>query len=160
MTTRALTSYALALLIVACVEPAFRLTVTFPGPVEVETGAEVRYQGVWVGSVSEIALRQPSATEPALVEISLEIDDAELTLREADVFEIVSDGLLGDSYVRITPAPEASPALAPGATVAGLSPLATRVRESAADALEALAELAKQKLGSVGDEAEEPPVAE
>ncbi len=141
-----------ALLSTACQPPtAFPLAVTFVGPVDLEVGAEVRYQGVQVGEVVEVSLRQPSPREPARVELSLLIEDPNVTLREADVFEIVSGGLLGDSYVRVTAAAEASQPLAPGATVAGLSPFVTRVRESTLDVLDALTDLAVQKRDALLD---------
>ena len=150
---RALLAILIAALLSTGCQPstAFPVAVTFVGPVDLEVGAEVRYQGVQVGEVVEVSLRQPSPREPARVELSLLIEDPNVTLREADVFEIVSGGLLGDSYVRVTAAAEASQPLAPGATVAGLSPFVTRVRESTLDVLDALTDLAVQKRDALLD---------
>ena len=65
-----------ALLSTACQPPAaFPVSVTFIGPVDVEVGAAVRYQGVAVGEVVGVSLRQPSPRQPALVELSLGIED-------------------------------------------------------------------------------------
>ena len=141
-----------ALLSTTCQPPAaFPVAVTFVGPVDLEVGAGVRYQGVRVGEVVEVSLRQPSPTEPALVELSLSIEDPGVTLREADVFEIVSDGLLGENYVRVTAAADTSQPLPPGATVVGLPPFVTRVRESMSNALASLADLAWQKSDAMLD---------
>jgi ABC-type transporter Mla subunit MlaD len=104
-----------------------------------------------VGEVEKVSLRQPSPREPARVELALLIEDPKITLREADVFEIVSDGLLGDSYVRVTAAAETSEPLSPGATVAGRSPFVSRVLESTSNALDALADLAKQSRDAMLD---------
>jgi len=149
-----------ALLLTACPpgKAPFALKATFVGPVELETGAEVRYQGVRVGEVDGVSLRQDSPEQPARVELSLRIEDPNVTLREADVFEITSDGMLGEDYVRITAAAEPSEPLASGATVTGLPPFVTRVRESTSEVLDSLAELAKQQrdalLRSISRESE------
>lgn len=151
--TRALHAIFIAALLATGCQPsaAFPVTVTFVGPVELEVGADVRYQGVRVGEVEKVSLRQPSPREPARVELALLIEDPKITLREADVFEIVSDGLLGDSYVRVTAAAETSEPLSPGATVAGRSPFVSRVLESTSNALDALADLAKQSRDAMLD---------
>ena len=55
-----------ALLSTACQPPAaFPVAVTFVGPVDLEVGAAVRYQGVPVGEVVEVSLRQPSPMVPS-----------------------------------------------------------------------------------------------
>lgn len=150
-----------------CAEPAFRMSVTFVGPLDVEPGADVRYQGVRVGTVERVSLQQPAPDRPARVQLSLVIEDASITLRESDLFEAVTDGLLGADYVRVTPSPGSSPPLAPGATVAGLPPFVTRVRDSTTQALDTLGDLARQKseavleaLAGLGDDAEAPPEAD
>lgn len=137
---------AVALLLFACVEePPFELAVTFVGPLEIQAGAEVRYQGVTVGKVDAISLRQPEPQQPALVELSLSIHDRDITLREGDLFEVVSDGLLGDDYVRVTAARKPSAPLASGSTIGGRAPFLTRVLESADQALGSLGELAREQ---------------
>lgn len=119
--------------------------VSWPGPVDLEVGAEVRYQEVAIGRVISISLLQPASDAPARVELGLRIDDRGVALREADVFQIESDGLLGDRYVAITPAEEPSAPLLPGAQIAGTPPLATRMRESADAAIDSLGELARRR---------------
>jgi len=155
---------AALLLLVACGPPPFQMSVTFVGPVELEPGAEVRYQGVQVGEVAAVALRQDAREQPALVEVSLTITDPGITLREKDLFEIVTDGLLGEEYVRVTPATETSRPIEQGASVAGLPPFVTRVRESMAGALDSLGTLAQDQsdalleaLAGSADEEESPP---
>ena len=135
-----------ALVLFGCaVKPPFELAVRFAGAFEIEAGAEVRYQGVLVGKVEAVSLRQTAPEQPALVELSLSIYDRNITLREGDVFEIVSDGLLGDDYVRVTAGREPSEPLASGSTVAGRAPFLTRVLESADEALGSLGELAREQ---------------
>jgi hypothetical protein len=143
--TAARAMLAAALLGVACGDPPFRMTVAFRGPLELEAGAEVRYNGVPIGRVEAVELYQPEATDPAAVEVVLAIDDPEVTLREADVFEVVSGTLLDDAHLRVTPSQEPSPPLERGARVAGLPPLVTRVRDSTAETLDLLIDLVKQK---------------
>ena len=135
-----------ALLLSGCaLEPPFELAVTFVGPLEIEAGAGVRYQGVIVGKVAAVSLRQPAPEQPALVELSLSIHDRSITLREADLFEVVSDGLLGENYVRVTAGRESSEPLASGSTVGGRAPFLTRVLESAEQTLGDLGELAREQ---------------
>jgi ABC-type transporter Mla subunit MlaD len=110
--------------------------VAFAGPVEVQTCADVRYQGVSIGDVRSISLRQSHSDQPAQVVLELGIVDQGVTIREADSFTIESEGLFGDFYVAITASPERSPPLAFGATVAGTPPVFTRLTESATSALE------------------------
>ena len=158
----------LAVGLAACAaEPPFQLTVTFVGEVELEVGAEVRYQGVPVGEVDGIALRQSEPNRPAKVEIALSIDDPAVTLRASDVFEVASDGLIGENFVRVTPGPEPSRPLEPGETVAGLPPFVTRVKESMAEALDSLGTLAQDQsdalleaLAELGVDDEAPPETE
>jgi len=132
----------------SCGPPPLTFTVTFPGEATLEAGAVIRYQGVDVGEVSEVGLGQADPERPAQVEVVCKIEDPEITIRRDDLFEIASDGLLGEDYLRITPIPEASPAIEPGSTVAGVPPLVTRVRESAEETLDSLESFAKEKAGS------------
>lgn len=142
-----------ALFALACPAPdsGFPLAVTFAGRVELEPGAEVRYQEVPVGQVTGMSLRQAEPDQPALVELALRIDDPNVTLRRKDVFEIVSDAALGESYVRVTAAPGTSEPLEAGQTVSGLPPFVTRVRESTSEVLDSLADLAKHKSDALLD---------
>ncbi|MGH0028951.1 MAG: MlaD family protein [Myxococcota bacterium] len=139
------------LLAAACTPPAFELTVTFPGPVDIEAGAEVRYQGVPVGTVAEVSLTQPDPEEPARVELHVVIHDDTITLRRDDVFEIDSDGLMEDEHLSISAAPEPSTPLANGAVVAGRPDLAARMAESAEQAFEKLGALAREQAEILAD---------
>lgn len=131
-----------------CGPPPFAFTVTFPGEATLEPGAAIRYQGVEVGEVTAVTLRQTDPERPARVEVACAIEDPEITIRRDDAIEIASDGLLGENYLRITPLPGASPAIAAGSTVAGIPPLVTRVRESAEETLSSLESFAREKAGS------------
>lgn len=141
-------------------EPPYTISVTFPGPLDIERGASVRYQGIEVGEVAAVELRQPSADAPAIVELTLEIDDRKIALREADVFEVKTDGLMGDDYVSISAADEPSEPLASGSRIAGTPPLTTRLRDSAGDALERFGDAFSEAVRSYREaEADEAPGA-
>jgi ABC-type transporter Mla subunit MlaD len=142
---RWLARVACPLWLFACGPPSFELTVTFPGPPPLQVGSLVKYRGVPVGGVVEVGLGQSSPSSPAEVELRVVIDDRDVVLREGDVFDVASDGLLEDAYLRIIPAPEGATPLAPGARVAGRAPLASRVAETTEQALERLGELAREQ---------------
>ena len=137
------------LTLLACGPPDFTLHVTFPEPVDIDEGARVMYQGIAVGRVECIALRQEAPDEPALVEITLSISDPEVTIREADRIHLTAQGVPGTASVQIQPSPELSPPLEPGATVTGIPPLVTRVQQSLGAAIDALGELASEKAREV-----------
>jgi ABC-type transporter Mla subunit MlaD len=152
----------IAVLTLACGPATPDVRVSWGEPVEIEVGAAVRYRGVPIGEVVSVALLQSEATSPAQVELGLRIDDASVTLRADDVFEISSDGLLGDRYVAITPAPGPSEPLPRGARVVGTPALATRMRESADAVMQSLGEMAREKTDALIDawaraEEERPP---
>jgi ABC-type transporter Mla subunit MlaD len=132
-------------LALACFGPALEIHVSFVGPVEIEEGSPVIYQGVEIGRVSAISLSQESPQRPANVTLTLAITSSDVRLREGDRFEISSAGLLRDNVVRVTPAPEESPPLANGATVAGVPPVVTRLTESLGSAVDAVSEAASEK---------------
>ena len=125
--------------------PRFELEVHFAGRVEIEPGAPVVYQGVEIGEVLETTLSQASPSSPAEVTLRLGITNQEVTLRQNDVFEVVSGGLLSARIVRITPFVGESPPLEPGARVAGVPPLVTRVSDSLAEAVDSVSQLAAEK---------------
>jgi len=137
---------------VACGEPDFVVHVVFPGSVEIEEDAPVRYQGVVIGKVEAISLHQESPDQPAQIRLTLAISEPGVTLREQDAFHVTSDRLLGESELRIVPAAEPSPPLEPGATVAGVPPLVTRVGESLDAAVQALTDLAAETAQQVLDD--------
>lgn len=121
----------------------FELAVTFAGRLQIEPGADVRYQGVRVGEVTLVSLRQARPNRPAFVQLSLAIDPS-VTLREGDDFEVTSDGS-GPQYVRVTPSPDPSPPLVAGTTVTGTPPFVTEVRESVRGALKSLTDFAREE---------------
>jgi len=141
---------------VACGPPPFVVHVVFSGPVDVEPGARVLYQGVEVGRVTGVSLEQPSPEAAARVRVSLAIDDPEIRLREADRFHVASEGVMGEDVVEIVPAPQPSPALASGDTVAGVPPILTRMEdaldEAAESAREFVSEAVRQALETLGRE--------
>jgi ABC-type transporter Mla subunit MlaD len=141
----------LAATLAGCGPPPFTFTVTFPGEASLEPGAVIRYQGVDVGEVTAVALRQSDPERAARVEVICAIEAPEITIRRDDLIEIASDGLLGEDYLRITPIPESSPAIEPGSVVAGIPPFVTRVRESAEATLDSLESFAKEQAGSLLD---------
>ncbi len=148
-------AFAALLGLLACGDPDFRVHVVFEESVAIERGAPVMYQGVVVGEVEAVSLWQESPDRPARVELTLAIEDPEVTLREADLFQVSSRLVGGATAVQITPSPDPSPPLAPGARVAGVPPLATRVSESVGAAIDAITELATQKAQEVLDQVAE-----
>ena len=137
---------------VACGEPDFVVHVVFPGSVGIEEEAPVLYQGVVIGKVETISLRQESPERPARIQLTLAISDPRVTLRQQDAFHVTSGISLGKRSLRIVPAPEPSPPLESGATVAGVPPLVTQVGESVDAAVEALTELAAETAQQVLDD--------
>ena len=135
--------------LLACERPPEGLWVRFPGPVDLEVGAAVRYQGVPVGEVTSVTLQQETPASPAVVEVGIHVESPGITLRAADVFEIESDGLLGENYVAITAATQASEPLPPGARIDGTPPLSVRVREGAHDAIESLSDFAREQTDAL-----------
>ena len=140
------------LALLACGPPDFVLHVTYPGRVDLEEGARVLYQGIAVGHVESISLRQASPEEPALVQVTLSISNTEVTLREADRIHVSSTGVLGDRIVQISPATEPSKPLESSAVVAGVPPLVTRVEQSLGSTLDALGEMASEKVEELLEE--------
>ena len=154
------------LVIVSCGPPPFVVHVTFPGEVEVARGAPVIYEGVKVGHVESVALRQDVPTRPAQIALTLSIVDRALVLRADDRFHMAT--LRGVPIVRVEPSLESSEPLAPGATVAGVPPLVTRMEASLGEAIESIgavvleaAEAALEALEEAGGPIPvEPPEAE
>ena len=140
------------LCIVACGEPDLVVHVVFPGSVGIEEDAPVLYQGLVIGKVETISLRQESPERPARIQLTLAISDPRVTLRQQDAFHATSSSLLGKRSLRIVPSPETSPPLESGATVAGVPPLVTRVGESVDAAVEALTELAAETAQQLLDD--------
>jgi ABC-type transporter Mla subunit MlaD len=131
-------------LALACGPAPVVVHVTFPGEVDVGPGSPVVYQGVAVGEVSGVALRQDDPSRRAQVAVTLEIDSADLVLREDD--RITVGSLLGVPVIEILPAPEESRPLASGAVVAGEPPLVTKVYESLGAAVESIGEIAVEAI--------------
>jgi hypothetical protein len=121
---------------VACGPPAFVVHVTFPGEVAVARGAPVIYEGVQVGHLEAVALRQDAPTQPAQIALTLSIVDPAVVLRAEDRFHL--DELRGVPIVRVEPSPESSLPLVDGATVAGVPPLVTRMEASLGEAIDSI----------------------
>ena len=121
---------------VACGPPPFVVHVTFPGEIDVQEGAHVVYEGIVVGQVERIALRQEDPRRAALVELTLEIDDPAIQLRTADRFHLASRR--GVTVVEIEPAVRSSPPLADGASVPGVPPVISRIEGEIERAIEGI----------------------
>jgi ABC-type transporter Mla subunit MlaD len=122
---------------------AGRIYVTFPESVDIEVGAPVVYRGVEVGRVERKGLRQPSATGPASVELTLAFETEDLALRRDDGFAVEGAGILGTPHVRVLVAEEPSPELPDGSRVAGMPSLRARATDSAGDFLRRAGESAR-----------------
>jgi ABC-type transporter Mla subunit MlaD len=149
---------AVASSIAACGPPPFVVHVLFPGEVEVERGTPVLYQGIVVGEVASVGLRQESPRSPAQIAVSLEISDRAVILRRSDRFHLSEHR--GLRVVEIAPVAEPSPPLLTGATVAGVPPLVTRAEASIAAAIESLGAIVLDRLEGVLDELSPPPEPE
>ncbi len=142
-----LSGFALLLaLFLGCGAPDFVLFVTFPGPVEVERGANVVYQGVVVGEVDAVSLLQRTPDEPAQVRLTVSISEPNVTLREGDRFQVSSESMLGGNVLEIVPSEASSTPLRSGATVAGVPPMVTRMEKTVESFVESLSELADRAL--------------
>jgi ABC-type transporter Mla subunit MlaD len=148
---------AALLAILACSEPAQRLEVSFPGPVEIQEGAEVLYQGVPVGRVEAVSLHQPAPEQPAQVILRLAITDGSVAIREADSIALEGGGLLSDARVEIAASPTDSPVLRDGARVAGTPPWAQRLQRGVGEALGALRSLGEAGRAEPGAASPPPP---
>jgi ABC-type transporter Mla subunit MlaD len=159
-----LPDFALLLaLFLGCGAPDFVVFVTFPGPVEVERGANVVYQGVVVGEVDAVSLVQRTPDEPAQVRVTVSISDPHVTLREGDRFQISSESMLGSHVLEIVPSEARSTPLRSGATVAGVPPVVTRMEETVESFVDSLSELADRALREALetlDRGSEPPAPE
>lgn len=127
-----------------CGPPPFVVNVTYPGEVDVEPGSPVIYQGIRIGRVEAVSLRQDAPEQPALVEVKLGIRDRHVVLRESDRFH--QSTLRGVPVIEVEPAETPSEPLAAGATVAGVPPLLTRLEESLGTAAESLGALAEEAI--------------
>lgn len=132
--------------IVACGPPDFVVHVTYPGPVDIQPGAPVLYQGVRVGHVESVSLDQGRPDAPARVRLTLAITDPGIRLREEDRFHLHSEGMWADGAVEVVPAPASSPPLEAGATVAGVPPVVTQVEDAVESAADSLSELVSEAL--------------
>lgn len=147
MIQRLAASFLFAMLfatVLACGPPPFVLHVTFQGEVDVVEGAPVVYEGVAIGEVADVALRQADPGRRALVAVTLEIDDPQVTLREHDRFHLGS--LRGVPVVEIVPVATASVPLASGAVVAGEPPLVTQMYETLGAAIESIGDIAAEAI--------------
>jgi hypothetical protein len=141
----------------ACGPPPFVVRVTYPGTypgdVDVERGSPVLYQGVQIGRVHSIALRQEEPREAAVIEVTLEVNEPAVVLREDDRFHLATHR--GLSVIEIEPWPERSPPLPAGSRVAGVPRLVTRVEDSVGAAIESIGELVVDAVQAARDEFEQ-----
>jgi ABC-type transporter Mla subunit MlaD len=137
----------------ACGPPPFVVHVTFQGEVDVLPGAPVVYEGVSVGEVGSVALRQDDPGERARVAVTLEIDSPNVVLREHDRFVVSS--LRGVPVIQIAPSPTESKPLTPGAVVAGEPPVVTKLLETLGTAIESIGEVAVEAIEEALEEYEE-----
>jgi ABC-type transporter Mla subunit MlaD len=128
------------LAVVGCGPPPFVVHVTWAEKIELVRGSAVIYEGVKIGQVENVSLRQDDPQRAALIAVSLEITDRDVKLRSADRFHLAS--LRGVPIVEIEPSRESSSLLAPGATVAGVPPFVTRVEQQLGAAVESIGDLA------------------
>ena len=130
----------------ACGPPPLLVHVTYPDEVDVERGSPVMYQGVEVGYVQTVALRQDAPSRAAVIEVTLAVTEPSVVLREKDRFHLASHR--GITVVEVEPWPETSPPLSSGSTVAGVPMLVTRVEESIGTAIESIAEIVLEAVGA------------
>jgi hypothetical protein len=142
-------------LVVACGPPPFLVHVTFQGAVDVERGSPVIYQGVNVGHVDQIGLRQQQPSEAGFVAVTLAITDPGVVLREKDRFHQASHR--GVEIIEVEPWPEASPPLLAGGTVAGVPPLVTRLEDSVGGAIKSIEAVVVEALEDALESLEDTP---
>jgi hypothetical protein len=118
--------------------------VVYPGKVEVEHGSPVIYEGVRIGEVESVVLRHADPTRRAQVEVTLEIDDPGIVLRDGDLFHL--SHLRGAPIVEVSPTLDPSQPIASGARVAGVPPLVTRLEETLDAAIESIGNLAVEAI--------------
>lgn len=76
---------------------SYRFTVEFPNISGMEVGAPVRYRGVAVGKTRSV---DPNAN---VVAVELEIKPATLLIPKDVLIQVIQTGLIGETYVDITP---------------------------------------------------------
>jgi ABC-type transporter Mla subunit MlaD len=123
--------------------------VTWPEQIQLERGSPVFYQGVDIGRVDEVVLRQDAPDRAAVVAVTLAIHDPAVSLRSADRFHLSSRS--GVPVVEIQPARQPSPPLRSGETVVGVPPLLTRMEQRIEEAIESIGEVALEAMGSAVD---------
>lgn len=131
-------------LVAACGPPPFVVHVVYPGEVDVECGSPVIYEGVRIGEVGSVVLRQDDPGRRAQVEVTLEIDDPGVVLREQDRFQL--SHLRGVAIVEVSPSPDESRPIAAGGRVAGVPPLVTQIESTLDAAIESITDLAAEAI--------------
>lgn len=143
---------ATAIAVAGCGPPPFLVHVKWLQEVSVREGDAVIYEGLPVGHVEQVKLRQEHPDQAAVVTVSLAITDADIKLRAGDRFH--QDTLGGVPVVEVQPALRPSPPLPDGATVEGVSPTMTRIEEEIDDAIEALGNAAIEAIEEAIDSLE------
>lgn len=109
-------------LLMSCGGQGFRIQVVFPQTNHLKKGSQVRYRGVPVGEVEKVVLRQSPDGKLTQAIATLVVKDKEILIREGDTFVMNTAGLIGESYIDISPGPSKSPPLKPETTVEGAVP--------------------------------------
>ncbi len=81
--TRRLVVLGALVALLGCGPPPFLVHVTCPDEVDVERGSPVIYQGVQVGQVRAIALRQDEPREAAFIEVTLAVTEVSPSSRSS-----------------------------------------------------------------------------
>ena len=85
-------------------------------------GAPVSLSGVEIGSVSEVTF--PEDPGASYIAVRIRVSDAASTrIRASSVARILTQGVLGDKYVEVTPGSALAPALEPGSIIPAEDPI-------------------------------------
>lgn len=109
-----------------------------------KTGNQVKYSGVQVGKVTDIAVDNPHS-----VRVSMELDE-DSKIPKDSTFSISSDGLLGDKYILITPG-SSNEYLQSGAYINGKGSEMDRAFDSAQKLMEGTEKLLESMNNIIGD---------
>jgi len=101
--------------------PQFELNTAFGKVTGLQIGSKVRLSGLDAGEVLDIAIpSRPS--DKFVVRLRLR-QDLQSLVRHDSVAAIQSDGIVGSAFIQIGRGTDASPAVAPGDTIAGTDPV-------------------------------------
>ena len=124
----------------------------YPGEVEVTRGSPVVYEGVQIGEVASVVLRHADPTQRARIDVTLEIDEPAVVLRDGDLFHL--SHLRGVPIVEVSPTSNESQPITSGARVVGVPPLVTQIEETLNAALQSIGDLAVEAIERAFDDHE------